>query len=252
MICPNCGAEIEKDVDRCPYCGYMSKESTERKYRSIIKSIKDKTEKKKKDPEKALVKGFFSGVRIIVITLTIIALLVVLFFAELAREEKNRPKVNLSPSEQADASAYKEIAGEELDKAYKEKDIEKMAKIYDKAYYKDRVSLYGVPHYEAAIASSNYMKLKLCLEDLDRGKIDTKEAEEITYYCFYFYYEAYDDEDAEIFDPIRSDEIIPIITDRLMFTIEDMEGFRDKVMDPPHLYRTKVYKVTKKYYKNYK
>ncbi|MBR4669286.1 MAG: zinc ribbon domain-containing protein [Butyrivibrio sp.] len=244
MICPNCGAEIEKDVDRCPYCGYMSKESVERKYHAVIKSIKDKTEKKEKDPGKALVKGFFSGTRIKVITLTIIALLVVLFFVEIAR--------NLFPSEQAYASAYKEIAGEELEKAYKEKDIEKMAKIYDKAYYKDRVSLYGVPHYEAAIVSSNYMNLKQCLEVLDSGEIDTKEAEEITYYCFYFYYEAYDDEDDEIFDPIRNDEIIPIITDRLGFTIEDMEGFRDKVMYPPHVDRTKIYKVTKKYYKNYK
>ena len=96
------------------------------------------------------------------------------------------------------------------------------------------------------------MKLQQCLPNLDKDEMSVKEAEEITYYCFYFYYRAYGDDGAEIFDPIREDLVLPVITERLGFTVEDMENFRDRVLNPPNVNRSKVYKVTKKYYKDYK
>ena len=252
VICPNCGAEIEKDSTRCPYCGYINIEGAEKKHLADIKKIKDKIAKKKEEPDKALAKGFFRGIGVIIITVSILVLLAVAFFVQLRRGLSDAPKEFLSPSEQAEASAYKEIVGEQLEQAYEQKDIERMAQIFDKAYSEDRVNIWGIPHYETARASSYYIKIKKIEADLDKGKIEKKEAEEITYYCFCLYYEAYGDDGAEIFDPIREDEIIPIITDRLGYTIEDMEKFRDKVMDPPYVDRIKVQRCTKKHYKNYK
>ena len=70
-------------------------------------------------------------------------------------------------------------------------------------------------------------------------------------YCFYFYYRAYGEDGREIFDPIRNDEIVPIITDRLGFTIEDMGTFREKVTDKGLVNRSAVYRETKKYFKDY-
>ena len=132
-----------------------------------------------------------------------------------------------------------------------ERDIAKLAEIYDTAYSKERVSLWGDPHYETGYASSCYMKLLDCLPNLDKDRMTKHEAEEITYYCFYFYYRAYGSDAAPIFDSIRDEEIMPIITERLGFTIEDMENFRDKVTDPPYVNRSRVWKITKKYYKQY-
>ena len=252
IICPNCGAKIEKDIDRCPYCGFINKEGAEKKFKADLDDIREDIKEVKKEPQKALVKGFKGGTKTILITVGILALLAVIFVAELLRETRDKPKIFLSPEDQAYAAAYKEVTGRQLTQAYDDKDIVMMAQIYDKAYSQDRVSIWGVPHYESAYASSCYMKLKQCMDDLDNGNIGDHEAEEITYYCFYFYYRAYGEDGAEIFDTIRENEIIPIINDRLGYNEEDMEGFRDKVVVPPNVDRSQVHKVTKKNYKNYK
>ncbi|MCR4789010.1 MAG: zinc ribbon domain-containing protein [Lachnospiraceae bacterium] len=251
-ICVNCGAEIENDTARCPYCGYINEEGARKKFQADLDDIRDDIEEVRKEPKKALLKGLSGGTKIVLITLGVLILLAVLFVLELIRETGDKPKLFLSADDQAYASAYIEVAGEQLSEAYENEDIALMAQIFDKAYSEDRVSLWGVSHYETGFASSCYMKLKQCLPELDKGKIEKKKAEEITYYCFYFYYRAYGDDGAAIFDPIREDEIIPIITDRLGFTEEDMEGFRDRVFFPPNVDRSKVYRATKKYYGNYK
>lgn len=251
-ICPNCGAEIENDVTRCPYCGFINKEGAEKKFNADLKDIQDDIAETKKEPAKALVKGFSGGTKTILITLGVLLLIAVLLFAELMRETRNKPKIFLSDKDRAYASAYTETVGVQLTEAFENEDISLMARIYDKAYSEDRVSIWGVPHYEAAYASSCYMKLKQCLSDLDKGPINKKEAEELTYYCFYFYYKAYGEDGAGIFDPIRENEIIPVITERLGFTEADMEAFKEKVYSAPYVNRSKVYSTTKKYFKNYK
>ncbi len=95
------------------------------------------------------------------------------------------------------------------------------------------------------------MKLQKCLPNLDKEELSKREAEEITYYCFYFYYRAYGEDGAGIFDEIRDDEILPVINDRLGYSIADMESFRERVTDPPYVDRSKVYRIVKKNYKNY-
>lgn len=252
IICPNCGAEIDKDVPKCPYCGYINMAGARKKYQADLNEIRDNIDEVKKEPNKALVKGFSGGVRVILATVVTLLTFAVIFGIMLAIDLKDKPKEFLSPQEEAYASAYRKTAEEELDAAYENKDIAAMAKIYDKAYSEDRVNLYGVDHYDSAYASSLYMKLKESLSLLDEGKTDNRDTEAITYYSFYFYYRAYGDDGAEIFDPIREKEIIPLITDRLGYTIEDMEGFKDKVVDGPYVNRSAIRKVTKKNYKNYK
>ncbi len=251
IICPNCGAEIEKDATKCPYCDYINREGAEKKFRKDVEEIRENIEETKKEPAKALVKGFTGGTRVILITVLVLVLLVGLCFLELLRETKDKPKMFLTAEEQEYAAAYTRIAGEQLSEAYDAKDIARMAEIYDKAYSEDRISIWGAPYYEVGYASSCYMKLQQCLPNLDKEKLSKHEAEEITYYCFYFYYEAYGEDGAEIFDPIRETEILPIIEDRLGFTEEDMENFREEVWFPPNVDRSKVYKVTGKYFKNY-
>ena len=251
IICPNCGAKIENDITKCPYCGYINKEGAEKKYKEDLDEIRENIEETKKEPAKALAKGVKKGTKVILVTVLAILFLAALFVIELAREMKDRPKEFLSAEEQVYASAYKEEVSKQIGEAYDNNDIQKMAEIFDKAYSVDRVNLWGIPHYETAQASSNYYKLKELIPSLDKEKTDKKEAEQITYYCFYFYYRAYGDDGAELVDPIREEEIIPLLTDRLGYSISEMDDLKDKVMDPPYLNRSKLYKETKKNFKNY-
>ncbi len=249
--CVNCGAGIKSDVTKCPYCGYINLEGAEKKYIEDLNDIKNDIEEVKKEPERELKRGISKGAAVALCTVGILGILAAFFFAMLIIELKDRPKEFLSPEEQAFASAYKETAQEELREAYDNKNIEKMAMIYDKATTQDRVSIWGIDHYESAYASDCYVKLMEtlpALSDKDRTKHD---CEAITYYCFYFYYRAYGEDGREIFDPIRNDEIVPILTDRLGFTIEDMGTFREKVTDKGLVNRSAVYRETKKYFKDY-
>ncbi len=251
IICPNCGAEIDKDVAKCPYCDFINAEGAEKQFQKKISKIREDIVETKKEPSRALVKGFTGGTKVLLISVCVLVLLGALFLLELLRETKDKPKLFLTAEEQEYADAYTRIAGEQLTESYAAGDIARMAEIYDQAYSVDRISIWGAPYYEAGYASSCYMKLQQCLPDLDKDRIAVHEAEEITYYCFYFYYRAYGDEGAELFDPIREQEILPIITGRLGFTEEDMESFREKVFDGTNVNRSRVYKATKKYFKNY-
>ena len=251
VICPNCGAEIEKDSTKCPYCGYINIEGAEKKFQADLEDIRNDIEDTKKEPSRALARGFKGGTKTILITVAILVSIAVLIAIELYRETRDEPKMFLTAEEQAYASAYIETAGEQLTEAFDDMDIPRMAEIFDKAYSEDRVSIWGVDHYEAGYASSCYMKLKQCLPNLEKAELSRMEAEEITYYCFYFYYRAYGEDGAHIFDLIRDNEIMPIITGRLGYTEEDMENFRDRVFDGTYVNRSRVYRVTKKYFENY-
>ncbi|MCR5596422.1 MAG: zinc ribbon domain-containing protein [Lachnospiraceae bacterium] len=251
-ICQNCGAEIEDTNEVCPYCGYITRESAINKLKDEIEDIKYDIADVKKEPAKAFKKGLGKGTKVILLTVLITVIFAAIIAVILIKELGDEPRIHLSAEEEAYATAYKVAAGEELAKAYEEKNIGKMAEIFDKAYSIDRVSLWGDKHYETGHASSCYMKLQQCLPNLNKDKISKKEAEEITYYCFYFYYRAYGEDGAVIFDDIRDNEILPIITDRLMFTEEDMESFREKVTDPPYVNRSRVYGIVKDNYKNYR
>lgn len=252
IVCPNCAAQINKDVTKCPYCGYINLEGAQRKYMDDLDKIKDDLASVEKEPAKALKKGLSKGGKVILLTVSILLILAIIYVVILLIELQNHPKeLFLSAEEKAYASAYKEVAGEQLLDAYEDKDIQLMAQIFDKAYSEDRVNLWGVEHYEAGYAASCYMKLKKCLPNLDKEKLSKKEAEEITYYCFYFYYRSYGDDGKEIFDEILDNEIMPIINNRLGFTIQDMEAFRDQVTVSGRVFRRNVYSIVKKNYKKY-
>ena len=250
-LCPNCGAQVETDSSRCPYCGYINEEGATKRFRKDLGDIRRDIEETQKEPARALARGFTGGTKVILITAGVLVVLALVFALELFRETRDKPRLFMSAEEQEYASAYTLAAGEQLTEAYESGDIARMAQIFDKAYSVDRINLWGVPHYEAGYASSCYMKLQQALSDLDKGELSEREAEELTYCSFYFYYRAYGDDGAKIFDPIRQEEIIPIINDRLGYTSSDMEDFRSRVFYPPNVNRSDVYKTTRKYYKNY-
>ncbi len=249
--CPNCGAEIEEDVTKCPYCEYINLPGAEKEFNEKIEKIKTNIAETKKEPGKALKKGFFSGVKTIVLTILALLVLIIIIVGLLLHETKNRPPLVLNAEQEAEAVAYRALAEEQIIEAYENKDIDRLAAIFDKAFSEDRVSLWGVAHYEAAQAASNYRSLMRCMPNLEKEKMTKKEAEEITYYCFYFYYKAYGTDAAELFDPVRENEILPIIWDRLMFTEQEMESFRSEVMDAGLVNRSNVYHVAKKQFKQY-
>ena len=248
MRCSNCGAEYESDLAKCPYCDYINVNVAEKEYMQKLDKIKADLEEVKNEPAKALKKGFKSGTHVVIRTLAILVGVVLLFTGLVIFALRNTPE---SRKHDDFYLAYRLLKTECLQEAYDSRDIDKMADIYDTAYSYDKVDLYGIPHYETSYASSCYKKLMSGLKQLDERSLKKKEAEEMTYCCFYFYYKAYGEDGAEVFDSIRENEILPVITDRLGFSIEDMEGFKDKVSSAYGVSRKDVYIVTKKYFKQY-
>lgn len=253
ITCPNCGAQIKKEETKCPHCGYINIEGAEKKYQADIEEIKQETAEAAKEPVRAFKKGLSKGVKVILVTLGVLAVLAAIYAVMLVVAFKNTPeKFFVSAEDRAYESAYKVVAQEQLNEAYDNNDIARLAEIFDTAYSVDRVRLWGVDHYEVGYAASCYMKLKECLPNLDKDKLKTKEAEEITYYCFYFYYKGYGEDGEPIFDSVRENEILSIIYNRLGFTEEEMEQLRSKVTNTYGVVRSNVHKEAKGKYKNYK
>lgn len=251
--CVNCGAEIEDDSTKCPFCEYINHKGAQKQHIKNIEEIKYGIKEAKKEPARAFGRGIRKGTKIFLTALGITIVLAVLYFILLLVETRNSPKLFMTDEEKAYASAYMLTAEKQLAVAYENQDIEEMAHIYDKAYTEDRIDLYGIEHYDSAYTSSCYVKLKKDLAALDRGKINKRKAEELTYCCFYIYFREYGEDGAEIFDPILENEIRPIITERLGYTTEDMEHLKNKFMrsDDHNIIRSKLYRATKKYYKYY-
>lgn len=249
--CPNCGAEIENDLSKCPYCGYINIEGAEKEYMEELGEIRVSLAEVDDEAAKTFKRGMSKGIRTLLITILAILLVAALLTAWLAFETKDGPKLFPTAEDKAFASAYKLVAEEELEAAYEAGDIAKMAQIYHTARTEARVSLFGINHYESSYASYCYISLQESLPNLDKKRLSKFEAEKITYYCFYFYYRAYGEDGAEIFDEVRDNEIMPIIQNRLGYSIEDMEGFRSELTDGGSVVRPKLYKTTKRYYKNY-
>lgn len=72
IVCHNCGAQIEYDVDKYPYCGYINLEEAEKKYLDELIEIKENLNSIEKEPVKALKKGLSKSVRLILSTLGVL------------------------------------------------------------------------------------------------------------------------------------------------------------------------------------
>lgn len=195
--------------------------------------------------------------------LILIAAIVLLFFAYIAIANIIGNSFDESTPEETEA----EIAAEreffaKLDEMYSAGDYEGLVGlIYSSEAEKINVRNYG--HYDLAEFYRDYLKIKdYYIPMLDRGSISGIDAREMTSIVFSFYYRCYDNtmgvtgnssrDDIKILDDIRDTYILEILSDRMGYTIDDMEACRNEIMKGNFFHSDAVYKYSDKYYERYR
>lgn len=195
--------------------------------------------------------------------LILIAAIVLLFFAYIAIANIIGNSFDESTPEETEA----EIAAEreffaKLDEMYSAGDYEGLVGlIYSSEAEKINVRNYG--HYDLAEFYRDYLKIKdYYIPMLDRGSISGIDAREMTSIVFSFYYRCYDntmgvtgnssEDDIKILDDIRDTYILEILSDRMGYTVDDMEACRNEIMKGNFFHSDVVYKYSDKYYERYR
>lgn len=75
VICPNCGAEFDVSLVRCPYCDAGYAPAEEEEYMGQLEEIRKDLEGHKNDGDKALEKGMGTVARYVLVSVVVIALL---------------------------------------------------------------------------------------------------------------------------------------------------------------------------------
>lgn len=257
LICPNCGAEIDASLPKCPYCGFINQEGAEDKFFDDLEVTREKLVELVDSPEaggayKDEIKHSSSGLikKIVIIAVIIMALVMAGITIDKLLHGSGSSKTDYS----------KEIAWQnehfpELDKLYEEEKYDELImKIGE--FSEDDHEVWDWNHYYFADAMDDYRCIKSYLKDLDKGDFDEVDGSLLTYAVFKFCYRDYqwnvkDEKDIEILDGIAS-EVIEIAHKRMGFSDAMLEDFKAKVYKDRYVDWNQSCKIAEKYYKNFK
>ena len=215
MRCPNCGALIYRNLEKCPYCEIMNPESAEHEYMEILKATHDNLdhidEEAANEFQTQLKKYIFLGIGIAVyiVAVMLITRLIAInmdFTVKVRNENKKRTAI-MEEIDKAVATR-KKIA--ELDKLYVEKKYDEMVECYMDGGY-SALSSRNYEHYTLCRYLMYYRTAKLYFSDFDDiESVRTSTISVLLTHLLKFYYRTYtqesdylSEEDMAILDTYR-------------------------------------------------
>lgn len=131
-ICSSCGAEIDDNLPKCPYCDTMIPKGAEAEYMEKLYDIQEDMEELKEVPfetlkEEARHQGKRMG-KIVVITLVIAAIFAVIFFWQEKRYERDNTEDYIWGQKNFPI----------MSELYENGDYEQLMELYEKALMEER------------------------------------------------------------------------------------------------------------------
>ena len=239
-ICPNCGARINKDDTKCPYCGYINVEGAEKEYMDRLYDIRDDLDVVDETAAAEYGKGYGRIFLLIGITMDVLLIITGLVFWGRAISVGKRQAAQTDKSnDMLEEMAWRKEAYREFDTLYEQGDYEALCEAVFSAY-DDHHSVYDWDHFWFTSIYRNYLLTVEDLKRIDENGWHDYEAESIFYRCCFIYYnEVYKDMDgndkpaADEVDRLKpvTDYMNTILHERMGFTDEDMAGFKDTILD---------------------
>lgn len=263
--CLNCGAEIDSDLVKCPYCGYLNETGARKAHEETLEKIEDEIESNIAMGDAAYSQGVKKtgkssavGIGLVLVIFGLIALAFFLFW-----RFGDKTNVVVTPEKTVSEIAFIEDAFPRWDEMYYDEKFDELAKEFEE--YSENHNLFVYENYEFLYAYSLYDRMKSeAVPALDAGSADKVQKEALTYYACYFYYRAYEASNPlketvsgktgmMILDEIRDNYILPIISERLCLSEDELEEIREDVTDGDgRLVRSDLYRKMKKYYDRYR
>ncbi len=174
--CTNCGANYQKDMDKCPYCGMQNRNVIEKKHKRKVAQLNRDKNMIKKLPEiipKKSTRYLVIGVSILVVVFLIVFLFAVIFKQISVRMERNQEEKNIEKMEEyLVADDYAGLADFCNEIPYSRAVYDKYYEVVDLySYYEelkrhlDIISAYGGEAYKELILDEIITSTK-CLREL--------------------------------------------------------------------------------------
>lgn len=236
MQCPNCGAEFDAGLAKCPYCGCLNPEGAEKEYLEKLEGTRrqlDSVDERAAETVKAEVRAGSRRVlkRILITAVIVLALLGL----HLLSERNDNETYRLTEEE----IAWQREAFPQLDALIEAGDYEgAVRKMWEFGAQDHRTWDYAGSVFLEWYEKS--MTVRDVVRDLDeKGTCSKEGAALLTYDAFGFYYRDYapedrrtalSDKEIRILDSCR-EEVLPVLHGRMGFTDAQMEEFKTAVYD---------------------
>ena len=235
--CPNCGAEMDKDAAKCPFCGYINEAGAEKQYMEKLDDVRQKLDVVDEEAAAEYGKGYKKIVRIIVITVVVLIVLTILgFCAYRYLDNVVYDTGNASADEALKEMSWQREYYPKFDELYDAGRYEELVRLF----YSDETvdhTLWEYKHYGFTNQYSTYVNTRDRLKEVDANGWTRSDAATVMMYTFTYYYELYStgydklsDEEIANLEPAR-EYMIGVIHDRLGYTDADMEALKDRVLN---------------------
>lgn len=265
LVCPNCGALVELHKDKCPYCGYINEIGAEEHYMNKLSAIKENLNRvddnARKEYSKEIGVTLKSLIKVLIVVLILCAICLLLF-AWVSAGEKKYLKEAEDTASLAENLKWRKEAFAQYDELYNNGEYIKIAELMSEAESQEK-DIYSWEHYPFISVYKKYMQVKdVMLPDMVAEGCDEYLAAELTYACFYYYYEIYITEygsgnrlteDEKAILKANREYIVGVVHDRLKFSDEQMKEFKDngQVLGNSYLAYADCKKLAKKYYSQF-
>ncbi len=235
--CPNCGAEMDKDAAKCPFCGYINEAGAEKQYMEKLDDVRMQLDNVDEEAAAEYGKGYKKIVRIIIITVAIlVGLSIVGTLLYTYLEKKVLSVGNASAEDTLKEMSWQKEYYAKFDELYDAGRYDELVELF----YSDETvdhNLWEYKHYRFADLYFTYYNTRDRLKDVDEKGWTKSDATTVMMYTFTYYYELYNsgydklkEEEIANLEPAR-EYMISVIHDRLGYTDADMEALRDRVLN---------------------
>ena len=256
--CPNCGADIDESLSKCPYCGYINIEGAEDQYMDKLEDMRSRLDVVDDEARDEFKKGIFKPLKVIVI----VSIIVFVIFCAGLMLYLRAEKINKDASTHTGEDTLSEMKWEKEHFAFYDQMFEngEYDKLADTIYQdiNDEHNTHRWDHYNFYIYYSYFKETEEILKKVDKEGWNDYAAIIVTYDCMYYSY-MLNDKDAGL-NETETEKIMPfadkmhqISKDRLGYDDEQLEELKKRVLNEyGNMDYDKVKEVAKENQKNYK
>ena len=222
---------------KCPFCGYINETGAEAKYMEKLDDVRLKLDVVDEEAASEYGKGYKKMIKIILVTLAVLAALtMVIFGLYKVVEKRTLEKGNASGEDALKEMSWQKEHFPEFDKLYEEERYEELTDLFY-GEESEGHALYDYKHEDFLRLYLHYQETRHRLERVDDIGWTVADANLIMVDTFPFYYELYKSGYGKL-DPDETDRIQPVaeymisvIHDRFGYTDDDMTRLRDRVLN---------------------
>ncbi|MCR5733123.1 MAG: zinc-ribbon domain-containing protein [Lachnospiraceae bacterium] len=237
--CPNCGAEIDAQSTKCPYCGYINEKGAEKKYMDNLYEVKKNLDGIDEEAASGYKESYRKVSKMIVITFAIlIAATAVILVIYNIHEKRSLQRDLDSGNKTLEEMTWKQEAYKEFDELYEAGKYEELCETFFDSYESGH-SVYSYDHYTFVELYNDYLRTRTELENVEKYGWDDYASGIVFYYCCTFYFTKEErtetfyglkKEDLENLEPVF-DYMKDVLNNRLMISDEELEALSDKLLN---------------------